>query len=85
VCVVSTSTSGEFGFDKNVALLHDWLKLVEQKVKGLNVSVGDDDDMSSCQQKQAVSCCCVFVYTTPCRRLNGFSQVFHDSQEFFEN
>ena len=42
-------------FDKNVAQLHDWLKLVEQKIKSLNISIGDEDDMTSTQQKQAVS------------------------------
>ena len=42
-------------FDKNVAELHDWLKLMEQKVKAHVVVVGDPDDMDSARQKQTVS------------------------------
>ena len=42
-------------FDKNVAELHDWLKLMEQKVKAHVVVVGDPDDMGTARQKQTVS------------------------------
>lgn len=43
------------GFETNVAQIHDWLKLVEQKNKNMIVVLGDDDDMESSLQKTKVS------------------------------
>lgn len=40
--------------DKKIAQLHDWLKLVDQKIKGLDISLGDEDEMTSAAQKQSV-------------------------------
>ncbi|XP_057306952.1 utrophin-like isoform X3 [Hydractinia symbiolongicarpus] len=49
----ATDQSPTSPFDKNVAQLHDWLKLIDHKLKGLTTVVGDDDDMDSSLQKQA--------------------------------
>nr|XP_012563309.1 unnamed protein product [Hydra vulgaris] len=38
-------------FDKNVAELHDVLKLIEQKLKGFTLNVGDPDDIELAVQK----------------------------------
>lgn len=47
-------------FDRKVAEMHDWLKLIEQKMKGMNFMVGDDDDMESAIKKQIVSHLAIF-------------------------
>ena len=52
-----TSTTN---FDRKVAQMHDWLKLIEQKMKGINFTVGDNEDMESAIKKQIVSHLIVF-------------------------
>ena len=47
-------------FDRKVAEMHDWLKLIEQKMKGMNFTVGDNDDMESAIKKQIVSHLAIF-------------------------
>ena len=55
IIFLATDYSSTTTFDNNVAQLHDCLTLVEQKIKGLIVVVGDTDDMDSALQKQMVS------------------------------
>lgn len=52
-----TSTTN---FDRKVAQMHDWLKLIEQKMKGINFTVGDNEDMESAIKKQIVSHLIIF-------------------------
>ena len=52
----STTNESSSGGEGETAQLHDWLRLVEQKIKSLNVTLGDEDDMSAAVQKQNVSC-----------------------------
>ena len=53
--VTMNDYSSTTNFDSKVAQLHDWLRLVEQQMKGMSFSVGDHDDMETAIKKQIVS------------------------------